>query len=109
LTYDWNNSDVKVDTAIDCNSKTYEKFRVGVSFFIALYQTVPLVWIVLLYRLRGSLVPPTSNNDDNLALHIRERNYRLDALRFLFNDCKLHGCDILAAPCVMITFLLILM
>ena len=79
---------LRVDTAIDCNSETYESFRVGVSFFIALYQTVPLVWIVLLYRFRGSLVPPTSNNDHNLALYIRDRNQGLDALRFLFNDYK---------------------
>jgi hypothetical protein len=79
---------LRVDTAINCNSENYKSFQVGVSFFIALYQTVPLVWIVLLYRFRESLVPPTSSNDRKLALYIRDRDHSLDALRFLFNDYK---------------------
>jgi hypothetical protein len=84
----------KVDTGIDCNSDDYRRFRVGVSLFIALYQTIPLTWAVLLYRLREDLNPTTSNNDQRLALHIRDRNDKLDSLRFLFNDCE-YWCQVI--------------
>ena len=73
---------------ISCDDSSYEAFRALIIVFIIVYQSVPLVWMVLLYKLRDRLDPPTSGNDRLLALHVRDHDTFLDALRFLFNDYR---------------------
>jgi hypothetical protein len=57
-----------------------------VIFFVIIYQSIPILWMVLLYRQRAALDPMTSNHDEKLALYIRDNNPDLASLRFLFHD-----------------------
>lgn len=42
------------DTSIDCSTPAYQRFRVATLFFVAVYQSVPLVYVCLLLRHRRS-------------------------------------------------------
>jgi len=75
-------------TGIDCNDADYKKFRVVVVLFIFVYQSIPMSWMILLYQARAQLDPSTSGNDHRLALHVRDNDHSLDAIRFLFNDYR---------------------
>ncbi len=77
---------LRSDSAIDCGSPKYLRFRAVVILFIMLYQSIPICWLLLLYRERRSLNPSTSNHDTLLALHMRDQDTSLDSIRFLFND-----------------------
>lgn len=77
---------LRADTGINCQSSAYERFRGVVIFFIIIYQSIPILWMVLLYHQRDSLNPVTSNHDEKLALFIRDNNPELASLRFLFHD-----------------------
>jgi hypothetical protein len=79
---------LRSDTSIDCNSSAYASFQALISVLIVLYQTIPLVWLVLLVQHRVALNPKTSNGDQALALFLRDRNPSLNPIRFLFNDCE---------------------
>ena len=53
---------------------------------IVIYMSVPMAWLVLLYRLRDRLNPPVSSSmDKGLALWIRNRDPKLKYARFLFS------------------------
>ena len=80
---------LRVDTAIDCKSPEYRRFQAICGCFIAVYQAVPLVWMMLLWRHRRSLDPPTSTNDEETALFVRDHNEDLAPLRFLFHDLRI--------------------
>ncbi len=54
---------LRVDTAIDCNSADYQRFLGICACFIAVYQFVPVICMLLLWRLRFDLKPPTSSLD----------------------------------------------
>lgn len=41
---------LRVDTAIDCDSSSYQAFRTAVLLFLVLYQSVPLLWFVMLHK-----------------------------------------------------------
>jgi hypothetical protein len=75
---------LRADTGIDCQSSDYEYFKSVVTFFIILYQCIPIMWMTLLYRQRVSLDPKVGDN--KLALFIRDNNPELASIRFLFND-----------------------
>ena len=77
---------LRVDTAIDCNSDEYKRFRAICACFIVIYQLVPVVWMSLLFRQRHHLNPSPSTQDTVTALFIRDHNAELAPLRFLFND-----------------------
>jgi hypothetical protein len=77
---------LRSDTGIDCQSDEYEYFKSVVTFLIIVYQSIPIIWMVLLYRQRAALDPLTSNHDPRLALFIRDHNPELAPLRFLFKD-----------------------
>ena len=79
---------LRVDTAIDCRSDEYLRFRAVVVVMIFLYQLIPIAWLVLLFRRRNSLDPSTSNHDSRLGLFVRDQDRSLDSIRFLFNDYK---------------------
>ena len=54
--------------------------------FIFVYMSVPVVWLILLYRLRDRLNPSVSlSMDKGLALWIRNRDPKLKHARYLFS------------------------
>ena len=73
---------LRVDTSIDCSSAQYRQFRVLCISFIALYLSLPLLWLVLLHRKRHRLNPRPS--DRELAYFLRGKDAGLRPLRFLF-------------------------
>ena len=75
---------LRVDTSVVCSSSRYRTFRIVNTVFILLYMSVPLSWLVLLFRLRGRLNPPTSSADAGLVLWMRDRDPTLAPVRFLF-------------------------
>jgi len=48
---------LRVDTSVDCNSNAYKNFVVANCLLIVIYQSVPLVWFCLLWRVRHLLDP----------------------------------------------------
>lgn len=48
---------LRVDTSVNCNSTAYKRFFVANSLLIVIYQSVPLVWLCLLWRVRHLLDP----------------------------------------------------
>jgi len=79
---------LRVDTSIDCDSNAYKDFSTVIVMFVIIYQCIPLLWFVLLYRKKSDLNPPTSNHDEKLALFIRNQHPELASIRFLFVDYK---------------------
>jgi hypothetical protein len=79
---------LRVDTSIDCHSDHYYEFQYVVTFFIALYQLIPITWMLILYWHRSALMPTCINYDENLAMFIRDNNRSLGSFRFLFVDYK---------------------
>lgn len=73
---------LRVDTSVSCLSAKYGVTRVVNGLFLALYLGVPPLWLVLLYRERVRLNPPTT--DRKLAYFLRDNDKSLEALRFLF-------------------------
>jgi hypothetical protein len=73
---------LRVDTAIDCLSTDYKTFRLHILCFLFIYQSIPVMWFVMLFRIRKRLNPRNSE-DKNLALFIRDQDNDLDSLRFL--------------------------
>jgi hypothetical protein len=79
---------LRVDTGINCDSAEYKSFVSSVGVFIGIYQSMPVIWFALLYRLRHQLNPESASDDERLALFVRDRNVDLSHLRFLFSDYK---------------------
>ena len=77
---------LRADTSVDCNSPGYAFFRKWVVFFIVCYQALPLLYIVLLYRVRDKLEPKANNAE--LAMQIRDSDEALASVKFLFQDYK---------------------
>ena len=48
---------LRVDSAIDCNTPSYKFFSTVVALGIVLYQSIPLCWLVLLWRVRPEVLP----------------------------------------------------
>jgi hypothetical protein len=74
---------LRVDTAIDCDSSSYQAFRTAVLLFLVLYQSVPVLWFVMLHKQRKRLNPATSKADPTLALFVRDQDRGIDSIRFL--------------------------
>ena len=75
---------LRVDSAIDCNTPSYKFFSTVVALGIVLYQSIPLCWLVLLWRVRHDLNPP--GQSEQSALLLRRKAHHLQALKFLFID-----------------------
>jgi len=88
ISLDSGESYIRSDTSIDCNSSSYIQFRYVVLMFIGLYQMIPVLWFILLYRERFALNPPTSAQDKSVALFIRDNNPDLAPIQFLFIDYR---------------------
>lgn len=81
---------LRIDTSVDCRSTVYQTFRVVDAFFIAVYMTLPLTWLVALWRLRSHLVPEAISQDAGLVAWMRDRDPELSPVRFLFSPYRLH-------------------
>jgi len=75
---------LRIDSKIDCNDLKYKQFRVAVVLFVAVYQAIPPLWLLLLHRKQRELNPPTS--DKRLAMFVRDHDPKLNTLRFLFGE-----------------------
>jgi hypothetical protein len=62
----------------------YLNFRAHVIVFIIIYQSIPILWFVLLYQKRKKL-HQRKQTDVQLSLFVRDQDKDVDALRFLFN------------------------
>ena len=72
--------------SIDCHSNQYIRFRSVVAFTIVVYQLVPLIWFLMLWRVRYDLNPPGQSIES--ALLLREKALHLLSLQFLFGDYR---------------------
>jgi hypothetical protein len=79
---------LRVDTSVDCESEQYGTFVSIVYLFIIVYQSIPIMWMIMLYRKRKALNPPVSRNDETLAEFIRSSNTELTSIQFLFAEYK---------------------
>ena len=48
---------LRSDSGVDCNSRTFKRFTVVNLCFVCCYQSIPLLWLVLLWRQRHKLNP----------------------------------------------------
>jgi len=78
---------LQIDTSIDCKTAEYKLFRVACSLFLIVYLSIPLTWLLILWRSRA-LLCPTSARDVNQAVLIRNSHAGLVPLRFLFESYK---------------------
>jgi hypothetical protein len=82
---------LRVDTQIDCNSVEYINFRTNVMLLLGLYQMIPVVWMIVLYRQREELYPAHgfhSFEEEEEFYLARASNPNLSPLKFLFNSYK---------------------
>jgi hypothetical protein len=79
---------LKEDSNIDCRSDEYLQFKAVVILGIFVYQSIPLVWFVCLWRVRHELNPPGAANA-RAAAEQRQEQPHLAPYRFLFSCCKL--------------------
>jgi hypothetical protein len=84
---------LRVNTSINCRSEEHATFSFYNLIFLVVYQFIPILWVLVLYRRRKELNPSNSSGvvdekDDHLALYIRDRNPHLSPLKFLFVDYK---------------------
>jgi hypothetical protein len=77
---------IRSDTSISCTSSEYLSYRPPMVFFLVIYLCVPILWMIILFRNREGLNPPTNSTDKNLPLYIRDHNLELVPLKFLFKD-----------------------
>jgi len=52
---------LRVDTSISCHSNAYKNFLFVDGILIFIYQSVPLIWLFLLYRIRDRVNPQGAN------------------------------------------------
>jgi len=74
-----------VDTSIRCDSARFKAFEVVDVLLILVYQTLPLIWAVFLWRERHRLQPVS--RDPAKALSRRNADPALAPLKFLFEPC----------------------
>ena len=85
---------LRTDSSINCNSAAYSYFKVADCLFIVVYQAIPVLWFVLLWRERRKLNPIVKNRSGNeeeqlrVILETRENDKTLGALRFLWSDYR---------------------
>jgi hypothetical protein len=79
---------LRADTVINCRSQSYLAFKASVIVFILVYLSVPVLWYALLVKNKSALDPPTSNNDEQLQLFIRDNDASLSTFKFLFKDYR---------------------
>ena len=78
---------LRIDTAINCDDAEYIAARRYVIFFIIIYLSIPAIWMRFLWSKRALLNPRNLTKDE--ALHQRDNDQKLTALRFLFSPYRL--------------------
>ena len=73
-----------MDAGIDCRTNSYQQLRILDGLFIVIYQSIPLLWLLLLHLKRKELNPPLQ--DPRLINFVRDLNPSLNSLRFLFSS-----------------------
>ena len=86
---------LRVDSSIDCVSKEYQTFVGHVSWLLALYMVVPLVYLILLYRASERLHNPTTHENEEQrkleearVLLLAKSDPDLRPLQFLFEGYR---------------------
>lgn len=79
---------LRIDSKINCYSSEYKTFRSVLFVFIIVYQSIPILWMFLLFLNRNSLDRNMPSHNEKLELYIRDNNKSLNFIRFLFNDYK---------------------
>jgi hypothetical protein len=86
-----NQSYLRNDTSVNCNSERYYQFRSIIVVLFCFYQFIPVVWMALLYQIRYYLRPSREFNDEeeeDVFIEFRDNNEKLAPLKFLFKDYK---------------------
>jgi len=78
---------LRLDTNIDCESDSHNQFIIVDCLLLLIYLSIPMIWLVLLYRQRDSLWPP-GISDESIIIQRRRVESDLLVLRFLFDRYK---------------------
>ena len=85
-----NESFLKADSSIICNSDEHQSFIVINALMVTFYQGVVLLYVYLLYSNLDKISPVSKvNGDTAAALQIRDLDRSLDHIRFLFDDTRI--------------------
>jgi hypothetical protein len=82
---------LRADSSVDCASLSYFRFRAVNLIFVAVYQSIPLLWFVLLFMQRRKLNPPCSGilgDFETAVIEARKDSPDLEHLNFLFGDYR---------------------
>lgn len=74
------------DTAVDCASRGYRRFRVANASFLVVNLSFVASWALMLRRARRKLNPPVT--DPAYAQYLIGRHYSLKPIKFLFDLYK---------------------
>jgi hypothetical protein len=77
---------LREDTSISCLSMSYKRFQAVVILGLLVYSSIPLMWFVILWRVRRELNPLDETLES--ALELRKSHDQLGYLAFLFSDCE---------------------
>ena len=80
---------LRKDSNIDCDSDQYRRFLVFAGAMALVYLSLPLMWFVLLNRVRAQLNP--ANVKIEAVLRNRQHDPKLSNVAFLFSDFKPHA------------------
>lgn len=86
------NSFLREDTVVSCDTHEYAIFLILNGLLIVVYQSVPIVWLVALYRVSADLCPPTVRSGSfdpermKAFLDARQENPGLQHINFLWSD-----------------------
>jgi hypothetical protein len=79
------NEYLRIETSIDCSSNRYAAFKVFDIIFILVWMSVPLLWLLILYRKRQRL-NPSNAVDLSHALRLQRADKGLNASSFLWME-----------------------
>ena len=75
---------LRADTSVDCRSSDYKYFQMVDIGLICIYQSLPLIYMYMLVKVRDRLVPKASNVKQQL--YLRDADESLHLVRFLVAD-----------------------
>ena len=77
---------LRADSGISCDAPSYKAFQGVTSIMIIIYQSIPIVWFVLLWRIRRRLNPPGVSM--RTAVMMRAKDEELRFCSILWGDFK---------------------
>jgi hypothetical protein len=78
---------LRVDTKVDCESAQHELFVKFDLIVIVIYLSIPFIWILALYRVKG-LLNPVGVVETSIIVHMREGDEDLAPLKFLYSTYR---------------------